>query len=244
MAMDDRFRPLNHESEINSYPLKGLLTVRKLRMNSLLTSTIGNIGSEIAKEMKTLGLVQDRARVTWPTANPIARNSEAPYATVEDFHDVFTNETSSLYLLSFLLTASHEKAERCLLDGFSECIDGPPVFRGWVRSWARRALIRNAIRIVAPCDSCVRDIPNRGHSRVELSVSWSIPNDASLANVLALRDFERFVFVISVLERYLDQNCASLLGTSRRRVQDSRVRALMQVTDIQSKYTNESRATA
>ena len=36
------------------------------------------------------------------------------YATVTDFCEIFTEETHSLYLLSFLLTADKDKAERCL----------------------------------------------------------------------------------------------------------------------------------
>jgi hypothetical protein len=40
-----------------------------------------------------------------------------------------------------------------------------------------------------------------------------------------LETFARFVVVISVLEGYLDQDCASFLGTSKRRVQNSRIRA-------------------
>jgi outer membrane efflux protein len=38
---------------------------------------------------------------------------------------------------------------------------------------------------------------------------------AAIATVLALGDFERFVFVLSVLERYSDQDCSVLLRCSR-----------------------------
>jgi hypothetical protein len=39
------------------------------------------------------------------------------YATSEDFRKLFTEGVSSLYLLSFLLTANHEKADRCFVAG-------------------------------------------------------------------------------------------------------------------------------
>ena len=45
-----------------------------------------------------------------------------------------------------------------------------------------------------------------------------------LAAVLALEDFERFVFVMSVLERYSEHDCALLLGCTRRQVNEARER--------------------
>ena len=50
--------------------------------------------------------------------------------------------------------------------------------------------------------------------------------DFELYRVLALENFERFVFVISVLERYSDQECALLLGCSIQDIRETRVRAL------------------
>ncbi|MGA8271714.1 MAG: hypothetical protein WB919_09170, partial [Candidatus Sulfotelmatobacter sp.] len=44
--------------------------------------------------------------------------------------------------------------------------------------------------------------------------------------VLALEDFERFVFVMSVLEHYSQHDCALLLGRSISEVRGARVRAL------------------
>jgi DNA-directed RNA polymerase specialized sigma24 family protein len=50
-------------------------------------------------------------------------------------------------------------------------------------------------------------------------------SDAALTPVLKLRAFERFVFVMSVLEGYSDQDCSILLGCSRRAVALARIRA-------------------
>jgi hypothetical protein len=217
------------------HPQKGLLTVRKSRMNSILTSTSGIGVSENANELKELIPIKDRPRVRWVTASPIARDCESLYATIEDFREIFIHEMSGLYLLSYLLTAKHIEAEACFSDGFGECIVSPRVLRDSARSWARRTLIRSAIRIINPRVSSYSRVSDGGHSRADLTIPWNIRSDAFLASVLALRDFERFVFVISVLERDLDQNCASLLGASKRRVQDSRVRALMQIAETEGR---------
>ena len=53
----------------------------------------------------------------------------------------------------------------------------------------------------------------------------------AIAGILALDDFERFVFVISVLERYSDQDCSVLLGCSRQDVRKTRMRALPHVAE-------------
>ena len=52
--------------------------------------------------------------------------------------------------------------------------------------------------------------------------------------VLALEDFERFVFVISVLEHYSVHECALLLGCSRQTVREGRTRALFGLVDSSS----------
>jgi len=58
---------------------------------------------------------------------------------------------------------------------------------------------------------------------------------AAIATVLALGDFERFVFVLSVLERYSDQDCSILLSCSREEVRTARVRAILQISEIQQR---------
>ena len=42
--------------------------------------------------------------------------------------------------------------------------------------------------------------------------------DYAIARLLRLEHFERFVFVMSVLEKYSDQDCSVLLGCSRQDV--------------------------
>jgi len=64
------------------------------------------------------------------------------YATSTDFARVFREDMGSLHLLSFLLTADHERAEKCFVSGLDDCVEGNNVFREWARSWARRAIVQ------------------------------------------------------------------------------------------------------
>jgi hypothetical protein len=59
-------------------------------------------------------------------------------------------EMQSLYLLSFLLTADHDKAEQCLVSAIGECREGIGVFMDWTRFWTRRAVIKHAIQLIMP----------------------------------------------------------------------------------------------
>src|ERR1700746_3034020 len=71
-------------------------------------------------------------------------------ATHEDFHSIFSEGRTKLYKLSFLLTRDPEKAERCLVTGLDDCVTGNRIFREWARSWAKRAIVQNAIRELNP----------------------------------------------------------------------------------------------
>jgi DNA-directed RNA polymerase specialized sigma24 family protein len=50
-----------------------------------------------------------------------------------------------------------------------------------------------------------------------------------IAAILELPPFDRFVYVMSVLEHYSDQECSVLLGCTRRDVIAARSRALRQI---------------
>jgi DNA-directed RNA polymerase specialized sigma24 family protein len=47
--------------------------------------------------------------------------------------------------------------------------------------------------------------------------------------VLRLEDFERFVFIMSVLEHYSEHDCALLLDCSAREIRGARTRALKEL---------------
>ncbi|MGO9339210.1 MAG: sigma factor-like helix-turn-helix DNA-binding protein [Terracidiphilus sp.] len=50
--------------------------------------------------------------------------------------------------------------------------------------------------------------------------------DQRFSAILALPDFERFVYVLSVLEGCTDQECAALLDVSPQQIEETRLRAL------------------
>jgi len=160
-----------------------------------------------------------------PEAKQITR--PAPYASSDDFRRVFDEDMSGLYLLSFLLTADHEKAERCFVSGVEDAVAGNPVFKEWARSWARRVIIVNAVTAIDPrsIGENVRSssAPVSGNGRTPLV------EQVEIATVLALEPFERFVYVMTVLERYSDQDCSLLLGCARRSVVAARTRAFEQI---------------
>src|ERR1700752_2009507 len=72
------------------------------------------------------------------------------YATQEDFHTIFSEHLTELYQLSFLLTRDPARAERCFVSGIEDCVTENRVFREWARSWAKRAIVQNAIRELKP----------------------------------------------------------------------------------------------
>jgi hypothetical protein len=143
------------------------------------------------------------------------------YPTATDFFKTFNEEMHSLYLLAFLLTADHDKAEECLVSAMGECVEGIGVFMDWARSWTRGAVLKHAIRMIMPAPEqadCV--------SLISLERSAMAAENNPFAAILLLDAFERFVFVMSILEGQSDEQCALLLRCSRRDVMMARVLAL------------------
>jgi DNA-directed RNA polymerase specialized sigma24 family protein len=154
------------------------------------------------------------------------------YATHEDFHSIFSEGLTELYKLSFLLTRDPEKAERCLVTGLDDCVTGNRVFREWARSWAKRAIIQNAIRELKPR-------PNHSNSSISGAIFPDVKQllrDPGLTlkidAVLRLEDFERFVLILSVIEHHSEHDCALLLGCPSREIREGRARALKELTDL------------
>jgi DNA-directed RNA polymerase specialized sigma24 family protein len=150
--------------------------------------------------------------------------SPTQYASRSDFCRVFYEETDSLYRLSFLLTADSEKAQQCFVSGLENSVNGNPVFKDWARSWARRAIIQNAVRIISPWPT-----EENAPSDFNADERTLAKEQPEIAAVLDLPPFERFVFVMSVLEHYSEHECSILLGCSRREVVAARGRALRQI---------------
>ena len=166
-----------------------------------------------------------------PIANNAAVGNESKYANSEHFRQLFTENAHSLYLFSLLLTADQKKAEQCFVAGLAECADGDSVFREWAQSWAMRVIARGAVRIIGPHPVSERPASGAIQSTGEVALPATGLLDARFARVLALGDFERFVYVLSVLERHSDRDCAVLLDTSRTEIREARVRAIQHIAE-------------
>ena len=168
--------------------------------------------------------------MTCPEQSRVGKQQPNEYATCEDFRNVFAGRLDDLYQLCLLLTGDPERAEHCFVASLGDCVTAHGVFRDWARCWAKRTIIRIAIRELKPRPSVasslsisvadhICDFPRGGGRHFEL------------AAILALEDFERFVFVISVLERYSTHDCALLLGCTRGQIKETRSGALAKLME-------------
>src|ERR1700723_2180678 len=156
----------------------------------------------------------------------LANQRPIPYATAIDFCRTFTEELHSLYLLSLLLTADHDKAEECLVSTMGECGDGSGVFMEWASSWARRAILKYAIQMIRPLPEHPDSLP-----LIRRNGSGPLIENNPFSTIVALGAFERFVYVMSILEGQSEQDCAILLRCSRRDVIIARVLALTRLAN-------------
>lgn len=158
-------------------------------------------------------------------------NSEAnKYASAEDFHRVFSDDRDMLHRLSFLLTGDHEKAEQCFVAGLEDSSSTNGVFKEWARTWAKRTIIQDAIAALKPRPPqyALSSLPKHA-AEVGVRLPSIADRDLAIRSVLALESFERFVFVITVLEGYSEHQCALLLNASLREVYEARDQATEQI---------------
>jgi DNA-directed RNA polymerase specialized sigma24 family protein len=155
----------------------------------------------------------------------VADQKPTPYATGEDFCRIFEEDMNRLYLLSFLLTGDRSMSEKCFVRGLDDSAKGNPVFKDWARSWARRTIILNAIRMIRPRPAD-NSTPSSGFDR---SPARATTEAAEITNIIELPAFERFAFVMSVLERHSDMECSLLLNCTRSEVLAARTRALQRI---------------
>ncbi len=145
-----------------------------------------------------------------------------PYPGVADFLRTFNEEMYSLYLLSFLLTADQDKAERCLVSAIGERVEWVGGSMDWERSWTRAAVVRHAIQMINPTPEhtdCISFTSlKRSATPAENNPFAGIPLTGCLR--------ARFIFVMSILEEQSDEECAILLRCSRRDVMMARLLAL------------------
>ena len=163
------------------------------------------------------------------------------YATVADFKRIFTEDVNSFYLLSLLLTGNPENAEQCFVEGIGESTKGNHVFKEWARSWARRTIIQSAIRLINPRQRSLTATWTAGGTRVMERVPIVLHDEVHA--ILDLAPLDRFVFVMSVLEHYSDNDCSLLLGCTRKEIAPARTRAMQRlVTLLGLKYNSHVEA--
>src|SRR6266849_4982402 len=137
----------------------------------------------------------------------------ADYAMRADFCAVFEEDMKPLYLLAFLLTADHKQAEQCFESTVEEAFKKQAVFKEWARTWVKRKLIENAIAIVSPVLARTGEKQELWKARPQETY-----RDGAIDAVTKLAPLERFVFVMSILERHSNWDCALLLGCSMNKV--------------------------
>lgn len=156
----------------------------------------------------------------------MSRNREQPvtdfrsdYATPADYCNALAVGADSLYLLAFLLTTNHKDAEYCFVAAVDQTFRSNTVSREWVPSWIRRTVITQAIRTVFNPSNQDKQEPDRWCAgQRELG--------SRIDAITRLGDRDRFIFVMSVLERYSDHECSLLLGCRLGTVIESRTHAL------------------
>jgi len=155
------------------------------------------------------------------------RGRASEYANCKDFQRIFNEDMVGLHRLAFLLTADEARAEQCFVAGLEDSIHGNPVFRQWARAWSKRAIIQNAIKTMAPT-------PTRRGAGQSKTVA-ALENGSDLENVAAIvaawEPFDRFVFVMAVLEGYSARECSALLGCPVQDVIEAKSLALQRLAD-------------
>jgi hypothetical protein len=163
-------------------------------------------------------------------AHHVANNKAADYATPADFCRIFTKEMNQLYLLSFLLTADRTTAEKCFVEGLDSSQKESAVFKEWAQSWARRTIISNAIRMVHPRPEQSRRAMSSGvDSMGPIKAPGPLTIPEEIEAIVALDAFDRFAFVISVLEGYSDREASLLLNCGIADLAAARIRALQKI---------------
>jgi len=149
----------------------------------------------------------------------------ADYAQAADFYQVLQRDIKPLYLLVFLLTANHRQAEQCFASTVENLFQGQFAFKEFTRSWIKRCMIRNAIGIVCPASASSGEQRDLWSPRQQTS-----HRDGEINSVTQLAPLERFVFVMSILERYSVWECSLLLNCGTKKAAQAQLRALRRLT--------------
>ncbi len=163
----------------------------------------------------------------------------AEFATRTDFERIFTEDMHGLHLLALLLTADETLAEQSFVAGLEDSIHGNPVFRQWARSWSKRAIIKNAIKLVSSVSApsvTTSESAQAQFTQAQLTQAQFIQAqtgdsqaDTLIACVTRLEPLQRFVFVMAVLEGYSTTECAALLACSPQQILSAKAEVLKHI---------------
>jgi DNA-directed RNA polymerase specialized sigma24 family protein len=148
------------------------------------------------------------------------------YGRKEEFVSLFERERVNLGRLALLLTGNSEAAKQCFLLAFRECIASSSVSKDWMLTWTRRMVVRNAIWLVMGTGGrpFVNTNDDADTGAIPFFQDDAFGTIAEPESIVGLPDFDRFVLVICLLERYSEHDCALLLGRSPREVNEARQR--------------------
>ena len=128
-------------------------------------------------------------------------------AGITDYADIFIDQMNCLYLLSFLVTADRQVAERCFSNALDEYVEARGGFIEWTKQDGRRAVIRHAVETMRPAPKQAYSWSYQQNARPLVSAAHQ-----PFAAIISLNAFERFVFVMSVIEGLPEEECAFLLN--------------------------------
>jgi hypothetical protein len=172
----------------------------------------------------------------------IDRTRSAEYATADDFQRLLASEMTNLFHLALLLTADSENAESCVIFAIRDCMSVNSVYKEWMRVWARRAVVRNAIRIAAesPANSHIGNLDGQSAPSTFKRRCRTAPLMDESAGILRLGTLERLVYVICAIEHYPVRDCALLLGRSQQDVLNAWSRASDQIAAFERAERREA----
>ena len=154
------------------------------------------------------------------------------YATRSDFCRIYLEQMNSLYLLSLLLTADPQTAEQCFVVGYDDSVNNKFVCKERANLWVRRCIILHAIRSLCPRPSDDNEFNEARLSQLIGDVPAEVRAYPNFARIVGLNSFERFVFIMSILEKYSDHECSLLLGCVRRDVINARTAAIRHLASV------------
>jgi len=165
--------------------------------------------------------LQEILKIMFSRKNRRLHEQAAEFATRADFEKIFTEDMDGLHLLALLLTADQKLAEQSFVGGLEDSIHSNPVFRQWARSWSKRAIIKNAIKVVSPVSA-----QNAVPAAPLPADTGDAHADALIACITQLDPLQRFVFVMAVLEGYSTTECGALLRCSPQQVAAAKAEVL------------------